>query len=280
MYGPFTCTTALSLFYLNVDQLQYGGSSIKDDGMWGAIPDGTYDVVFFESGDANAFKAYTTLQLRGTTPKTAGMVKNAEFTSEESLNKVKASLGLDSSEAVWFVPNGMWNGANNIDDLTDAQKDLIPSTQIAQLALPTIVVTASTANFYYVFAIPRNILTNAQLVEGDKIFLHLLPNNESEVELSAESGKYKFFDAEGNVLTRVPAEGDINVAVYLEQGTYIPVISTSISEADDDDDSGDDGDKESTQYLGSSGSGCNMGLNAALIMLAGISLMNFRRKIR
>ena len=272
VYGPFVCTATMKAFSLNVNQLEYGGSSIKDDGMWGAIPDGTYDVIFFESSDANPFKACITLQLAGTTPKTAGMVKNAELTGE-SLNKMRVSLGLASSDYIWFVPNGMWNGANNIDDLTDAQKNLIPSTQTIQLALPTLAVTEAAANFYYVFAIPRNILTNAQLVEGDKIFLHLLPANDSEVELSAESENYKFFDADGNVLTSVPAEGDINVAVYLEKGTYIPVITTSTSEADD-------GDKESSQYSGGGSSGCNIGLNAALIMLAGISLMNFRKKIR
>ena len=41
-----------------------------------------------------------------------------------------------------------------------------------------------------------------------------------------------------------------------------------------------DVDDEKSIGVGSSGSGCNIGVNAALIMLAGISLMTFRRRIR
>ena len=281
VYGPFVETAELingaGVFNLNVDELKYGGSSIKDDGLWGAIPDGTYDVVFFESNDVNTFKSSVTLKLAGTTPKTAGMVTKAAFTSEASINNAKKALGLGSSDYLWFVPYEMWGGANSLDDLTDAQKNLIPNTQTAKIALPTITVTASNANYYYVFAISRNTLNNAKLAYADEIFLHLLPDNVSgKVTSSAETSSYKFFDADGNVITRIPASGDVNVAVYLEEGTYIPVISSSSkSEADNG-----DADDEKTIGVGSSGSGCNIGVNAALIMLAGFSLITFRRRIR
>ena len=277
VYGPFVETTEVvngrSFFALNVEDLKYGGSSIKNDGLWGAIPDGTYDVIFFESNDVNTFKASVTLKLTGTTPKTAGMVKDAKFTSEESLRKVQQALGLSDSEIFSPVPYEMWGGANSLDDLTDEQKDLIPNTQTAKIALPTLTVTESTANYYYVFAILRNTFNNAKLAYGEKIFLHLLPDNASdEVSSSAETVDYKFFDADGNVITSIPASGDVNVAVYLEKGTYIPVISSSASE-------GDDGNKTTVGSSRGSG-GCNIGVNAALFMLAGVSLINFRRKIR
>ena len=275
VYGPFVENAELinerSVFNLNVDELKYGGSHIKDDGMWGAIPDGTYDVVFFESSDVNTFKSYVRLKLVGTTPKTAGMVqKSALLNSESGVAKIKAALGMDKSDYPWPVYTGMWGGSTSLDDLTDEQKNLIPETQTAKIALPIVTVTEE---YYYVFAIPRNTLNNAKLVYGDEIFLHVLPDNASdEVELSAETVDYKFFDADGNVVTRIPASGDVNVAVYLEEGTYIPVISSPASEADD-------GDNKKT-IVSSSSSGCNVGVNAALIMLAGISLINFRKKIR
>ena len=181
---------------------------------------------------------------------------------------------MPDSEYPWFVPYEMWGGANSLDDLTDAQKNLIPNTQTAKIALPTITVTKSTKDFWYTFAIPRNTLNNAKLAYADEIFLHLLPDNVSgKVTSSAETSSYKFFDADGNVITRIPASGDVNVAVYLEEGTYIPVISSSsTSEADNGD------DKKSVS--GGSGSGCNIGVNAELIILAGFSLITFRRRIR
>ncbi len=275
VYGPFVETTeavdGVRFFALNVEELKYGGSSIKDDGLWGAIPDGTYDVIFFESSDVNTFKASVTLKLAGTTPKTAGMVTDAEFTLE-SFNKVKEALGLGNSDYLSPVYTGMWGGANSLDDLTDEQKDLIPNTQTAKIALPTLTVTKEN---YYVFAIPRNTFNNAKLVYADEIFLHLLPDNDAsdKVTPSAESGDYKFFDADGEVITRIPASGDVNVAVYLEKGTYIPVISSSASEDDN-------GNKKTVGGSRGGSGGCNIGVNAALIMLAGISLITFKRKIR
>ena len=96
-------------------------------------------------------------------------------------------------------------------------------------------------------------------------------NVSGKVTSSAETSSYKFFDADGNVITRIPASGDVNVAVYLEEGTYIPVISSSASTEDGND------EKSQSGNSGGSGSGCNIGVNAALIMLAGFS---FRRRIR
>ena len=274
VYGPFVETTELingsGVFNLNVDELKYGGSSIKDDGMWGAIPYGTYDVVFFESNDVNTFKSFVTLELEGTASKTAGIVKKATFTTEESINKVRKALGMDDSEYPWFVPDGTWGGANSLDDLTDEQKNLIPSNQTAKIALPTLTVTEAVANYYYTFAVPRNTFNNAKLAYADEIFLHLLPTtNNSEAASAAKTLKYKFFDSDGNVITRIPPSGDVNVAMYLEEGTYIPVISSLGSGADGN----------AAKSSGSS-SGCNVGMNAALIMLAGLSLINLKRKIR
>ena len=274
VYGPFVETAELingsSVFNLNVDELKYGGSSTKDDGMWGAIPYGTYDVVFFESNDVNAFKSFVTLELEGTASKTAGMVKKATFTTEESINKVRKALGMDDSEYPWFVPDGTWGGANSLDDLTDEQKNLIPSTQTAKIALPTLTVTEAVANYYYTFAVPRNTFNNAKLAYADEIFLHLLPTaNNSEAASAAKTLKYKFFDSDGNVITRIPPSGDVNVAMYLKEGTYIPVISSLGSGADGN----------AAKSSGSS-SGCNIGMNAALIMFVGISLITFRRSIR
>ena len=277
VYGPFVETAELingaGVFNLDVNELKYGGSSIKSDGLWGAIPDGTYDVVFFESNDVNTFKAYVTLKLYGTTPKTAGIVEKAKFTSE-SLSKVSEELG---SSEFGFVPDGVWGGANSLDDLTAEQKNLIPSTQTAKIALPTLTVTKSIANYWYVFSIPRNTFNNAKLAYGNEIFLHMLPDNASGETASlaeTETLDYKFFDADGNVITNVPASGDVNVAVYLKEGTYIPVISSSTSEADDG-----DADDEKSNLGSGSGSGCNIGVNAAII-LAGISLINLKRKIK
>ncbi len=275
VYGPFIENAerinGQGVFNLDVDELKYGGSTIKADGLWGAIPDGTYDVVFFDSSDVNTFKASVTLRLVGTTPKTAGMVqKSVLLYSEESVEKIKAALGMDKSDYPWPVYTGMWGGSTSLDDLTDEQKNLIPESQTAKIALPIVTVTEG---HHYVFAIPRNTFNNAKLVYGNEIFLHVLPDNASdEVELSEETGDYKFFDADGNVVTRIPASGDINVAVYLEEGTYIPVISSSASEDDDGD------NKKIT--VSRSSSGCNIGVNAALIMLAGISLMTISRRSR
>ena len=136
--------------------------------------------------------------------------------------------------------------------------------------MPTLTVTEAVANYYYTFAVPRNTFNNAKLAYADEIFLHLLPTaNNSEAASAAKTLKYKFFDSDGNVITRIPPSGDVNVAMYLEEGTYIPVISSSGSGADGN----------AAKSSGSS-SGCNIGMNAALIMLAGLSLINLKRKIR
>ena len=164
----------------------------------------------------------------------------------------------------------MWGGSKSLDDLTDEQKNLIPENRTAKIALPIITVTEG---HHYVFTIPRNTFNNAKLVYGNEIFLHMLSDNASgEAASSSATVDYKFFDGDGNVVTRIPASGDVNVAVYLEEGTYIPVISSSASEADDGD------NKQQLTSGNNSSSGCNIGVNAALIMLAGISLINFRKK--
>ena len=252
-YGPFVETAhavnGKSAFELNVEELRYGGSAVKSDGLWGAIPDGTYDVVFFDKNNANNFKAYITLQLTGTTPKTAGMVKESELlTTEESVAKINTALGLDKSYYPWPVYTGMWGGSKSLEDLTDEQKNLLPEDQTAKLALPVVTVAEE---HYYVFAIPRNTLNNAKLVYPESIFLNLLQVDDSSVDASgdvtssAETVDYKFFDDSGNVITGIPASGDVHVAVNFEKGTYIPVISSSTSEADDG-----NGNNKKSQFSG------------------------------
>ena len=278
-YGPFVDTTISEAFFLDVENLRYGGSAVKSDGLWGAIPDGTYDVVFFDKNSANNFKAYITLQLTGTTPKTAGMVKESTLlTTEESVAKINTALDLDKSYYPWPVYTGMWGGSKSLEDLTDEQKNLLSESETAKLALPVVTVAEK---HYYVFAIPRNTLNNAKLVYADRIALSLfnVDDDSGKATSIVEKAEYTFFDDSGNVITSIPASGDVHAAVNFEKGTYIPVISSSTSSSEDVNNGNGDEEKSESELLSSS-SGCNIGMNAALIMLAGISLMTFRKRSR
>ena len=116
----------------------------------------------------------------------------------------------------------------------------------------------------YYFKVPSD-----NLEIGKLIFIHMFVGNDSETK-SVRSSTYDdegenavFVNDNGEVITKVPASKDVNVAAYMEADTeYTPVVTTS------------DSTTTPSQYHGSGGGGgCNSGIFSGMILALGLALV-------
>ena len=188
-----------------------------------------------------------------------GTSQQSGLTTPEAQSKVREALGVDSSVSVIEVTESMRGGSNTVAGLTDTQKSKISSSHEAKLALETMTFTTPAI---YTFGISRSELLGSGLKVGDKLFLYMLEVATNSVSSAASTGDYKFFNSNGDVITEVPATGDVDVAVYADAGSYVPVIAS---------------EKSSSGSLGDSGGGCDTGLSVAGVLLICGLFAKFRK---
>lgn len=172
-------------------------------------------------------------------------VQNAILTS-------LANLGVPAGTTITIFDENSGTHTT-VTTISPEQQANIPSGQVAAALLGTFTVNEARI---YTFEV-----TLSNLNEGDDISIQ---TNETTTGSSSAAGvlaaagsdKAVFLDDSGNVITKVPANKRVNVAMYMEPGkTYSPVISTSAPAGNDP---------------GSSGGGCSAGFTVlALAVLGG-----------
>ncbi|MBQ6001584.1 MAG: carboxylesterase/lipase family protein [Synergistaceae bacterium] len=176
-------------------------------------------------------------------------------------DNARKALGVSDSTTVFLLqPNDSthWGTtANKASDFTSR----VSSGQKPVLAFPAL--TASEAGVY-TFGISRADLINSGLKTGDRIFLNMFSTTTSSVSAAVDSGTYKFFNSAGEEITTVPANGNIDAAVYLESGTYVPVVTAE--------------NTNSVIGVGSSSGGCELGFSVSGVLGLMALVLTFKRK--
>ena len=180
---------------------------------------------------------------------------------EKVANTIKEQLGslpsgVDGTlivlpDSAKFGTRELTNG--EVAALKDASEDIL-------VVLETMKVDSD--GIYY-FKVPSD-----NLEIGKLIFIHMLVGDSSETK-SVRSSSFEddgdnavFVNDNGDVITKVPASKDVNVAAYMEADTeYTPVVTTSDS-------------KTTPEYHhSSSGGGCDSGIFSGMILVLGLSLL-------
>ena len=186
-------------------------------------------------------------------------------------------------------------------ELTDYELAIIPSTETPVIILPLMRVNKAAV---YVFGVN---ITN--LLPGTRIFLYMMPeyvSSSSSFNASAtDYDAYMFLDDSGTETQTVPANGHVNIAVYMEPDVvYAPVITTPVTSSGNNSGGNNSGgnnsggsnsggnnsgnnsggnntgdNTNSNQNLSSSGGGggCNIGGTFTILMLAFMAFTLRRR---
>ena len=176
--------------------------------------------------------------------------------------KLGASLPSGVDGALIVLPDSAKGDKRDLTNgevaaLEDASEDILVVLETMKVASDGI----------YYFKVPSD-----NLEIGKLIFIHMFVGNDSETK-SVRSSTYDdegenavFVNDNGEVITKVPASKDVNVAAYMEADTeYTPVVTTS------------DSTTTPSQYHGSGGGGgCNSGIFSGMILALGLALV-FKR---
>ena len=114
----------------------------------------------------------------------------------------------------------------------------------------------------YVFAVDREKF--ADLKPGWPIFIYMFTDavDIDAIDIAAaDENAAVFINDSGEVINKLPDEGNVNISAYMEADTdYTPVIATKVNDSDEDSDN-----------IGDSGSGCDSGFSImAIIAFAGV----------
>ena len=196
-----------------------------------------------------------------TTPKIDVEAKASEIIS--SLKEANTSIP-DNVEVDTLSDENSTQTQRDLSDLSEADRNYFASiSQDIAVVLPVIEVSEDKI---YVFNVSLDNLS-----EGVNIFWHSMIEDVMGgfVKASEEdkSSVAVFYNNNGDEVTKVPAEKNIDVAAYFEANkTYAPIISTLSSS------NGGNNNNNNSGTLGSSSSGCNS-INifaSALILLSGL----------
>ena len=189
-----------------------------------------------------------------------------ESVVEKLVETLEALLGITIPEGnnseVKALPD---NVAKTTITLTQSEMEKAGATFTASEDSPVVLETVTiTESAVYYIPVPKENLT-----VGMKIFIHLLKNAASvrgtEVYLAADTEEVEavFANSNGEVITTVPDDKDVNIVAYMENGnSYTPVVTS----AENDNEGG----------VGGSGGGCNAGIFAPVLLLGAVLLMKRR----
>ncbi len=266
---PAITTTSLPDGYMgsvyNV-QLQASGTAPFTWTKSGTLPSG---IVLAKSGQligiptktgefTVTFKATNTLGSASKKLTLKIMAEEEEETNTTSKNKSKDKDSSDENQTNVITGEGIKFG----EDRTTAS---IPQSILNSISNDKKMIAAIlpevTVNEYglYVF---EGVSLDSKVPEGWNLTWHSYPKDNLNSSEADENDTAEFFDDEGDTLSEVPENHNVNVSVGLDTGIYYPLIIAEAEENSSEDSSGS--------------SGCNMGFNS-LLLLAGFWIVRRKR---
>ena len=153
--------------------------------------------------------------------------------------------------------------ARNASSLTAGELSILSqANEIIGAVLPSFDITEAGLYRYESNDILAGIIISSDVPAGYTLMWHPFANNTSgslaEDDAEASESYATFYDSDGKEIETVPDNHIVNVSAYFDVGTYYPVIAAKNNSVPD------------IVGIGSSSSGCEMGLSALSLLLCAL----------